>query len=90
MTPDELKRLIAAPEIVVVDLVEHALDALRLALLAEHPLIDDDLAAYDDALVQRRARTLLRRADELRRALGAYRKQVACVLTQWEQPDLPF
>jgi hypothetical protein len=35
-------------EIIVVDLVSSALTALRLALLAEHPLLDDELAAIDD------------------------------------------
>jgi hypothetical protein len=90
MTPDELHALLAAPELVVVDLVDHTLTALRLALLAEHPLIDDDHAAHQDPPVQRRARALLRRADQLRRALAAYRAQVARALSKWEQPDLPF
>jgi hypothetical protein len=90
MSPDELHDLLAAPELVVVDLVDHTLTALRLALLAEHPLIDDDLNAHDDAPVQRRARALLRQAERLRLVLAAYRKQVGRALTKWDQPDLPF
>jgi hypothetical protein len=90
MTPAQLHRLLIAPEIIVVDLVDHALHALRLALLAEHPLIDDDSAAHDDAPVQRRARALLRRARDLRRALDDYRTQVERVLRQPEETELPF
>jgi hypothetical protein len=90
MSPDELHELLVAPELVVVDLVDHAAHALRLALLAEHPLIDDPSAAHDDALVQRRARVLLHRASRLRRALADYRREVRRVLGQPDDPDLPF
>jgi hypothetical protein len=89
MTTDELKKLLAAPELVVVDLVDHTLHALTLALLAEHPLINDD-DGHDDPPVQRQARTLLRRADDLRRALNSYRIQVARAPSEGDQPDLPF
>jgi hypothetical protein len=90
MTPTQLHILIAAPELVVVRLVDHALRALRLALLAEHPLLDDDASARHDPPVQRRARALLRRADDLRRALAAYRRQVARVLREPDCDQLPF
>ena len=90
MTPAQLRRLVVAPEIVVVDLADHALTALRLALLAEHPLLDDDLAAADDPPVQRRARALLRIAIRLRRALRAYRREVHDVLRDIPRSDLPF
>ena len=90
MTPGQLHRLLVAPEIIVVDLADHALHALGLALLAEHPLIDDESAAHDDAPVQRRARALLRRARALRRALDDYRSQVQRVLGPSDEPDLPF
>jgi|HubBroStandDraft_4_1064222.scaffolds.fasta_scaffold87329_2 hypothetical protein len=89
MTP-ALHRLLIAPEIIVVDLADHALRALALALLAEHPLIEDESAAHDDAPVQRRARALLRRARALRRALDDYRTQVERVLRPPDEPDLPF
>jgi len=91
MTVDELRQLFVAPEIIVVDLLEHCLDALRLAMLAEHPLLDDDLAAPDDPPVQRRARALLRHALRLRRALDDYRREVRAVLRADEATDdLPF
>ena len=90
MTTNELARLIAAPEIIVVDLVDSALAALRLALLAEHPLLDDHLGAPDDQPVQRRARQLLRHADRLRCGLVAYRREVDHVLRKVDETDLPF
>ncbi|HTZ86063.1 MAG TPA: hypothetical protein VMB05_05280 [Solirubrobacteraceae bacterium] len=90
MTAEQLQRLLAAPEIVVVNLVDRALVALRLALLAEHPLLDDDLAAPDDPPVQRRARRILRLAQLLRRAVADYRREVRRVLRTNLHGDLPF
>jgi hypothetical protein len=90
MSPGALRRLLIAPEIVVVDLVDHALTALRLALLAEHPLLADDLAAIDDPPVQGRARALLRHAVRLRRSLRAYRREVRRVLRELPHNNLPF
>jgi hypothetical protein len=90
MTADELRRLLVAPELVVVDLLDHALEALRLAMLAEYPLLDDELAAHDDPPVQRRARALLHHAQRLHRALGAYRREVDAALREDAQKDLPF
>jgi len=90
MTADQLRRLLAAPEIIVVDLVVSALSALRLALLTEHPLLDDDLAAIDDPPVRRSARRLLRHADTLHRALRAYRRSVNAVLQKPDQSTWPF
>ena len=90
MTGDELGRLLAAPEIIVVDLVDAALRALRLAMFAEHPLLDDDMAAPDDPPVRRRARQLLRHADRLRRGLDDYRREVDLVLREPDETDLPF
>jgi hypothetical protein len=59
-------------------------------MLAEHPLLDDDLAARDDPPVQRRARALLRHAQRLHRALRAYRQEVDAVLREDAQEELPF
>ncbi len=67
MNVDQLERLLAAPELVVIQLLHHSLSALRLALIVEHPLLDDDLAAPDDPPVRRRARVLIRHAERLRR-----------------------
>jgi len=90
MSPDQFLRLIAAPEILVVDLVDAALVALDLALLAEHPLLDSDDAAPDDPPVRRRARALRRIAPRLRRALQAYRHEVDLALQDPPREDLPF
>ncbi len=90
MNADELRQLLVAPEMVVVDLLDHCLDALRLAMLAEHPLLDDELAAHDDAPVQQRARALLRHAIRLRRALDDYRREVRDVLRDVARDDMPF
>ncbi len=89
MTPQQFHRLLAAPEIIVVDLLDSALAALRLALLAEHPLIDDPLSENDPP-VQRRARAALRSARHLQRALRHYRRAVDQVLNQPDEPQLPF
>jgi hypothetical protein len=87
MTHDQLTRLIAAPEIVVVDLLDSALSALRLALLAEHPLLDGP-PTDDDPPVRRRAHAVLRASLRLRRALRAYRRTVRHVLRA--EDSLPF
>ena len=52
MTPDELRQLLVAPEMVVADLLDHRLDDPRSAMLAEHPLALDELAPHDDPPVQ--------------------------------------
>jgi hypothetical protein len=89
MTPQQFNRLLAAPELVVVDLLDSALSALRLALLAEHPLLDEPLTENDPP-VQRRARAILRYARHLRCALRHYRRAVDQVLNQPDDPQLPF
>jgi hypothetical protein len=90
MNTEELRRLLVAPEIVMVDLVLAALDALRLALVVEHPLLDDDLAAPDDPPVRSAARKALCHAAHLRRALRRYRKAVDAALSEPERPEHPF
>jgi len=87
MTPDRLARPIAAPEVVVVDLLDSALSALRLALLVEHPLLDGP-PTDDDPPVRRRAHAVLRASLRLRRALRAYRRTVRDVLRA--DDSLPF
>jgi hypothetical protein len=81
MTLHQLHRLLAAPEIIVVDLLDSALTALHLALLVEHPLLDGP-PTVDDPAVRRRAHAVLRSALRLRRALRAYRRTVDRVLSQ--------
>jgi hypothetical protein len=84
-----LRRLLAAPELVVVNLVDRALHSLALALFSEYPLLDDPLAAPDDPPVRRRARALLRDSRRLRRRLRAFRRAVQRGLNE-PHPDLPF
>jgi hypothetical protein len=86
MTPHQMHRLLAAPEIIVVDFLDSALTALRLALLVEHPLLDGP-PTVDDPAVRRRAHVVLRAAHQLRRALRAYRREVHEALTR---PDDAF
>ena len=90
MNTEQLRRLLIAPEIAMIDLLLAALHALRLALVAEHPLLDDDMAASDDPPVRRAARRALRHAAHLRRALRAYRRAVDDVLAQPGLPPEPF
>ena len=90
MKRSRLHRLVSAPEIVVVDLADHALLALRLALLAEHPpLRDEEGFVSGEPPVQRQARELLRRVRRLRRELHAYRHAVDLAL-QYPSGHFPF
>jgi hypothetical protein len=89
MNADDLRRLLIAPEIIVVDLVEAALEALRRAILLEHPTLGDFPAA-DHSSVGRRALSVLRAAARLHRALRAYRRTVERILNEPPPNDLPF
>ena len=88
MKVDELRRLLIAPEIIVVDIADAALLALRRALLLEHPTLGD--ASADKCAVRRRAAVVLRAAARLHDALRAYRKAVDTVLDDDESDNLPF
>ena len=93
MSPAELKNLVAAPDLVVVDLVDHSRHALRLALLAEHPHLDDD-----SSRPRRPARpTTGATVAPPRRGppTSAFPTPIASTwvrasLSKWDQPDLPF
>jgi hypothetical protein len=88
MTIEELRRLLIAPEIIVVDLTDAALAALRRALLVEHPTLgqfpSDELSG-----VRRRAALVLHAANRLHGALQAYRRAVEPVLRKLPHDD-PF
>jgi len=88
MSPRLLQRLLVAPELLVVDLSDAALVALRRAMLTEHPTLDDP--AVDHPPIHRRAALILRLARRLRRALNAYRSAVDDVLRLPPDHDLPF
>jgi hypothetical protein len=69
--------LVDAPELAAVVLLEHALDVVTDALLAEHPtLIDDFVMARADGLVLSYAHAIVRRAASLRNVLWRYRRVV--------------
>jgi hypothetical protein len=89
MTVDELHRLLIAPELIVLDLTLATLVALERALLLEHPLLHAP-SSPDDPLVRQRARSLLRRAHKLRRALRVYRGVVETILREADLDDAPF
>jgi len=88
MTPEELRRLLIAPEIIVVDLTDAALAALRRALLVEHPTLGE-FPSDEQSGVRRRAALLLHAAARLHRALDAYRCAVEPVLHELPSDD-PF
>lgn len=75
MTRDELARLAVARELLVVALVEQALDTLRLALVVEHPTLDDRTQPATTPTL-RRARAVVVAADRLQATLAAYRADV--------------
>jgi hypothetical protein len=89
MTAAQLRRLLLAPEIIVVDLAEAALAGLRHALLIEHPTVTEFPDAEQSPILLRAA-VVLRSAARLRRALRAYRRAVEPVVDDTERDDLPF
>ena len=89
MTVEELRRLLIAPEIIVVDLADAALAALRRAILLEHPTVTEFPTAQD-APVLVRAAAVLRSAARLRRHLQAYRRAVDRIIAKPDPDDLPF
>jgi hypothetical protein len=88
MTVEELRRLLIAPEIIVVDLTDAALAALRRAILVEHPTLGD-FPSDEQSGVRRRAALVLHAAARLHRALQAYRRAVEPTLRELP-PDEPF
>jgi hypothetical protein len=89
MTVDEFRRLLIAPEIIVLDVADAARLALQRALVLEHPLVHNP-ASDDDPLVRRRARDVLRAAARLLRALRVYRGVVLAILREAETDQDPF
>jgi len=76
-----------APELAAIILLEHALDVVRQALLAEHPtLIDDFHRPEDDGPVLSLANLICLRAPALLDALRRYRRAVR-LATSSTQPN---
>lgn len=88
MTIDELHRLLAAPELLLVEVADATASALVRGLVAEHPILESE--RVDDTRVVRRARVVLRDARRLRRALDAYRRAVDDALSDPPGDNLPF
>lgn len=86
MTVDHLRRLLIAPEIIVLDVTVASLVALERALLLEHPLLNAPPSS-DDPNVRARARAILRRAYRLRRALRVYRGVVDTIAREADHDD---
>ena len=86
MTPRQLHHLLIAPEILVVELVDHALVALERALRVQHPLVDAP-PPTEHPPIRRRARTVLRHTARLRDSLRRYRRAVRDVLREADLPD---
>jgi hypothetical protein len=83
--------LAMAPELAALAIVESALHTAMLALVAEHPTLQD-LAAPGEPASLRRARRLITAAATLDRALNRYRCAVydaIAPLPSFHQ-DLPF
>jgi hypothetical protein len=89
MTVEEFRRLLMAPELIVLDVAGAALLAVERALVLEHPLIKNP-ACDDDPIVRRRAREVLRSSARLLRVLRVYRGVVLTILQEADPDDYPF
>lgn len=90
MTPAQRGRLLAARELVVVDLTDAALVALLAALELEHPTLEHPPFSGGPPTL-RRARTVIRLAQRLRNTLVSYRCAVdAALIFESNDDDIPF
>jgi len=89
MTRDERARLCAARELIVVDLLDHALAALDVALALEHPTLDEPPFGRAP-ITLRRARDVAHAGRLLRAALDRYRAAVDQSLGATDLEELPF
>jgi hypothetical protein len=90
MTGNDLARLAVAPELIIVRVIEHDLDALLLALLVQHPALTDPCEPATTSTL-RRARRVADAARRLRAMLAAYQHAVVDAVTPAVSPDdLPF
>jgi hypothetical protein len=86
MTPGDRGRLLAARELVVVDLTDAALVALEL----EHPTLEHPPFSGGPPTL-RRARSVIRLAQRLRNTLEHYRCAVdAALVLESSDDDIPF
>ncbi len=81
MTGEELRRLLIAPEIIVIDLTDAALAALRRAS-SPNTRLSANSPPTSSRGVRRRAALALHAAARLHAALEAYRRAVEPVLRE--------
>ena len=86
------ERLVQAPEMAVLRVLDATLDAACFALLAEHPSLVMEDARRDDPPTLRLAHRLIRRAALLSRELRRYAAAIDDVLRPptSDDSDLPF
>jgi hypothetical protein len=89
MTLRQLDRLLIAPEIIVVDLVDAALIALECALRVEHPLIDAP-PPTEHPPIRRHGRLVIRHAQRLRAACAPTGPSSRPILREAEAEDSLF
>jgi hypothetical protein len=88
MTSSDRGRLLAARELLVLDLADATLVTLLTSLELEHPtLVEPSLSRAPPTL--RRARSLVRGAQRLRDDIERYRHAVDAALSEPDD-DLPF
>lgn len=92
LAPLAPKLLVAAPELAALALLDRALAIAERALIAEHPLLAEELAPGSvEPPCLKQARLLLRSTRPLRRALARYRLAVRrSLLAPESDHDLPF
>jgi len=90
-SPATLADIRAAPELAVLDLLEHARVAALLALRAQHPSLDHPTGPGEPRTL-RRARALARSLRALAAELAAYRDAVVDVIrpVPLGDDDFPF
>jgi hypothetical protein len=89
VTPACRARLLAAPEIIILDLADSTLGAAIRALELEHPTLAEPPFRGGPPTL-RRARNLVRLATRLRAELALYRDAVDAALTDPEPDEWPF
>jgi hypothetical protein len=82
------ERLVQAPEMAVLRVLDEALEAACFALLAEHPSLVTEDARRDDPATLRLAQRLLRRAAWMERDLRRYAAAVDDSLRPVASDDL--
>jgi hypothetical protein len=86
------ERLVQAPEMAVLRVLDEALEAACFALFAEHPSLVTEDARRDDPATLRLAQRLIRRAALMQRDLRHYAAAVDDALRRPDSGDLdlPF